>query len=72
MHNTLALSHAVFDKPKYRERYVIECLFGWLKEHRRLAARYCKLATSYADAHIGLLPAVFTTSLFVQFLVTAV
>jgi transposase len=40
MHNTLALSHALFDKPKYRERNVIERLFGWLKEHRRLATRY--------------------------------
>jgi hypothetical protein len=36
----------LFDKPKYRERDVIESLFGWLKEHRRLATRYCKLATS--------------------------
>lgn len=36
----------LFDKPKYRERDVIERLFGWLKEHRRLATRYCKLATS--------------------------
>ncbi|MCO7568336.1 IS5 family transposase, partial [Pseudomonas sp. S 311-6] len=38
----------LFDKPKYRERNVIERLFGWLKEHRRLATRYCKLAKSYA------------------------
>ena len=37
----------LFDKPKYRERNVIERLFGWLKEHRRLATRYCTLATSY-------------------------
>ncbi|EKT4464895.1 transposase [Pseudomonas putida] len=33
--------------PELRERDVIEGLFGWLKEHRLLAARYCKLATSY-------------------------
>ncbi|WP_412071886.1 transposase [Pseudomonas fluorescens] len=32
---------------KYRERDVIERLFGWLKEHRRLATRYCKLTISY-------------------------
>lgn len=39
----------LFDKPKYRERErdVIKRLFGWLKEHRRLATRYCKLAISY-------------------------
>lgn len=38
----------LLDKPKYRERNVIERLFSWLKEHRRLATRYCKLATRYA------------------------
>ena len=38
----------LLDKPKYRDRNAIERLFGWLKEHRRLATRYCKLATSYA------------------------
>lgn len=38
----------LFDKPKYRERNIIERLFGWLKENRRLANRYCKLAKSYA------------------------
>lgn len=37
----------LFDKPKYRERDVIERLFGWLKEHRRRATRDCQLATSY-------------------------
>ncbi|BBP76536.1 hypothetical protein PHLH7_26400 [Pseudomonas sp. Ost2] len=37
----------LFDKPKYRQRNVIERLFGWLKEHRRLGTRYCKLAESF-------------------------
>ncbi|MNG12775.1 hypothetical protein D3C84_964100 [compost metagenome] len=38
----------LLDKQKYRERNVIDWLFGWLKEHRRLATRYCKLARIYA------------------------
>ncbi len=38
----------LFDRPKYRQRNAIERLFGWLKEHRRLATRYCKLAESFA------------------------
>ncbi|MEZ7179868.1 transposase, partial [Pseudomonas mosselii] len=38
----------LFDKPKYRQRNAIERLFGWLKEHRRLGTRYCKLAESFA------------------------
>ena len=31
----------------YRERNVVERLVGQLKEHRRIATRYDKLATSY-------------------------
>lgn len=31
----------LLDRPKYKERNVIERLFGWLKEHRRLGTRYC-------------------------------
>ncbi|QXH49595.1 IS5 family transposase [Pseudomonas fakonensis] len=38
----------LLDRPKYKERNVIERLFGWLKEHRRLGTRYCKLAQSYS------------------------
>ncbi|MEA3238136.1 transposase, partial [Pseudomonas mosselii] len=30
------------------QRNAIERLFGWLKEHRRLGTRYCKLVESFA------------------------
>lgn len=36
-----------FDKPSYRGRNVIERGFGWLKELRRIATRYDKLARSF-------------------------
>lgn len=36
-----------FDRPKYRQRNVVERLFGWLKEKRRLNTRYDKLANSF-------------------------
>ena len=36
-----------FDKPKYRERNVVERAFSWLKELRRIATRYDKLARSF-------------------------
>ena len=36
-----------FDRPKYRQRNVVERLFGWLKEKRRLNTRYDKLASSF-------------------------
>lgn len=36
-----------FDKPSYRRRCVIEQLIGWLKEARRVATRYEKLAVTY-------------------------
>jgi len=53
LHFTLSGGNAsdisrLFDKPKYRQRNAIERLFGWLKEHRRLCTRYCKLAESFA------------------------
>ena len=35
------------DKKKYRGRNVVERCIGWLKECRRLATRYEKLATHY-------------------------
>lgn len=35
------------DKRKYRRRNVIERCIGWLKECRRIATRYEKLATHY-------------------------
>nr|WP_182942564.1 IS5 family transposase [Pseudomonas putida] len=37
----------LFDRPKHRQRNVIERMFGWLKENRRLVTRYDKLAKSY-------------------------
>jgi transposase len=36
-----------FDKKAYRDRNTIERLIGWLKECRRLATRYEKLAIHY-------------------------
>ena len=38
----------LLDRPKYRQRNVIERMFGWLKENRRLVTRFDKLAKSYA------------------------
>lgn len=38
----------LFDKPKYRERNVIERVVGWLKKSRRIVRRVDKLAKSYA------------------------
>jgi len=35
-----------FDKARYRRRNVVERLIAWLKEKRRLATRYEKLAVS--------------------------
>jgi len=37
-----------FDRPKYRPRNIIERMFGWLKESRRIVTRLDKLAKSYA------------------------
>ncbi len=36
-----------FDRGRYRRRNVVERLVGWLKESRRIATRYEKLATTY-------------------------
>ena len=36
-----------FDKPTYRRRNIIERLVGWLKESRRLATRFEKLAVNF-------------------------
>ncbi|WP_431194275.1 IS5 family transposase, partial [Pseudomonas viridiflava] len=37
----------LFDRPQYKKRNVIELLFSWLKEKRRLCTRYDKLASSF-------------------------
>lgn len=36
-----------FDRASYRRRNIIERTIGWLKESRRLATRYEKLAVHY-------------------------
>lgn len=38
----------LFDRPKYRQRNIIERMFGWLKENHRIVTRFDKLAKSYA------------------------
>ncbi|RMO60515.1 ISPs1a-2 [Pseudomonas amygdali pv. eriobotryae] len=38
----------LFYLPKYRQRNIIERMFGWLKENRRIGNRYDKLTKSYA------------------------
>ncbi len=37
----------LFDRPKYRQHNIIERMFGWLKENRRIVTRFDKLAKSY-------------------------
>ena len=39
--------HNNFCKAKYRRRNIIERVFGWLKENRRVATRYDKQALNY-------------------------
>lgn len=36
-----------FCRATYRQRNVVERLVGWLKEHRRIATRFEKLASSF-------------------------
>ncbi|WP_156500099.1 IS5 family transposase [Ectothiorhodospira sp. BSL-9] len=36
-----------FDKARYRQRNIVERLFGWMKEMRRIGTRYDKLAKSF-------------------------
>ena len=45
-----------FDKAAYRGRAVVEQCVGWLKECRRVATRYEKLAASYlAMLHLAMI-----------------
>jgi transposase len=37
----------LFDRPKYRQRNIIERMFGWLKENRRIITRFDKLAKNF-------------------------
>ncbi|MBO6226573.1 MAG: transposase [Shewanella sp.] len=41
----------LFDRPKYRQRNIIERMFGWLKENHRIVTRFDKLAKSHAAIH---------------------
>jgi transposase len=43
-----------YDRAAYRGRNVVERLVGWLKERRRIATRYEKLAVNYrAMVHVA-------------------
>ena len=45
-----------FDKGVYRERNHVERCIGWLKENRRIATRYEKLAVTYrAMVQLGMI-----------------
>ena len=41
------IADRAFDARTYRQRNVVERLVGWLKESRRVATRYDKLATTF-------------------------
>lgn len=45
--NEKHVKNAAFDRELYRRRNVVERCVGWLKECRRVATRYEKLAVSY-------------------------
>lgn len=45
--NEFARQEETFDRQAYRQRNVIERLIGWMKESRRIATRYEKLAVHY-------------------------
>lgn len=40
-------SNPHFDRSTYRQRNIVERVVGWLKENRRLATRYEKLAVNF-------------------------
>jgi transposase len=45
-----------FDKARYKGRNVVERLIGWLKDRRRLATRFEKLAVNFvAMLHLGMI-----------------
>jgi transposase len=39
----------LFDRPKYRQRNILERTFGWLIENRRIVTRFDKPAKSYSS-----------------------
>lgn len=36
-----------YDRHRYKERHLIECLFGKIKQYRRIFSRFDKLARNY-------------------------
>jgi transposase len=40
-------ANGAFDRRAYRRRNIVERVVGWLKENRRLATRYEKLAVNF-------------------------
>jgi transposase len=60
----------LFDRPKYRQRNIIERMFGWLKENRRIVTLQQTREKLRGDSFAGLCYAVFTTLLSVQNLET--
>ncbi len=44
----LASFERLFDRPEYRQRDIIERMFGWLKENCRIVTRFDKLEKNYA------------------------
>jgi hypothetical protein len=57
----------LFDRPKYRQRNVIERMFGWLEQNRRIVTRFDKLAKKlWRDGLAGLCHAVSATPVFRQ------
>lgn len=45
--NEIRDDRMAFDKDAYRRRSVVECRIGWLKECRRIATRFEKLAVNF-------------------------
>ncbi|MCL6692263.1 transposase [Pseudomonas sp. R3.Fl] len=45
---TQAGATSAVDRPKYRQRNIIERMFGWLKKSRRIGTHYDKFARSFA------------------------
>jgi transposase len=45
--NELQDDRMQFDRDEYRRRSVVECCVGWLKECRRIATRFEKLAVNF-------------------------
>ena len=56
----------LFDRPKYRQRDIIERMFGWLKEPPDRNALRQTREKLRRHGLTGLFHAVFATSLFVQ------